>query len=104
MDQLIKKLYDEKLKYNCYCDSISTQKNGVLYIVYLGSYDFIIINNYYGCIASGKRTFNYDNNTLNINYNLLNDNILNSYIIRLIKKHENNFRLSKDIIINISKN
>ena len=101
MNELIKKLYDEKLKYNCYCESITTKSNGVLYLVYLGTKDFIIINNYYGCVATGERSFNYEKPQLNITYTLLNNSILKSNISKLLKKHESNLKTNKEIIINI---
>lgn len=101
MNDIIKNLYDKKLKYNCYCESMQTQQNGVLYLVYLGCSDFIVINNYYGCVATGERVFDYDTNTIKITCNLLNKNILKSYISKLLKKHEKNFKTNKDIIINI---
>lgn len=101
MNELIKKLYDEKLKYNCYCENITTKSNGVLYLVYLGTKDFIIINNYYGCVATGERSFNYEKPQLNITYTLLNNNILKSNISKLLKKHESNLKTNKEIIINI---
>lgn len=101
MNDFIKNLYDKKLKYNCYCESMQTQKNGVLYLVYLGCNDFIVINNYYGCVATGERVFNYDTKTINIKYTLFNENILKSYISSLLKKHEKNFKTNKEIIINI---
>lgn len=101
MNDIIKNLYDEKLKYNCYCESMQTQKNGVLFLVYLGCNDFIVINNYYGCVAAGERVFNYDTKTINIKYILFNENILKSSISNLLKKHEKNFKTNKEIIINI---
>lgn len=101
MNDIIKKLYDEKLKYNCYCESMQTQKNGVLYLVYLGTSDFIVINNYYGCVAAGERVFNYDTKTIRIKYALLSENILKIYISKLLKKHETNLKTNKEIIIDI---
>lgn len=101
MNDTIKKLYDEKLKYNCYCENITTNKNGVLYLVYLGCNDFIIINNYYGVVAVGDRVFNYDTKQLNIKYEIINNNIYYGNVEKLLKKHENNFKTNSDIIINI---
>lgn len=53
----LKKLYNEKLKYNC---SFTTciNKNDVLLVVFLGCNDFVITSNYWGVVAIGQRHWN----------------------------------------------
>jgi len=96
----MKELYQKKLKYASYCDFICYQ-NDKLYIIYLGTQSFIIIYNFYGCIASGERVFDYETKTININYTIYHDEITKTAIQKVIKKHEKNFNIPKDIKYNI---
>lgn len=87
MKESIKKLYDEKLKYNC---SFATMKhnNNDLLIVYLGTSDFLIVSNYIGVVAVGSYRFNYDINEAFITYEVLKDHYNISTLERLMFKYE----------------
>lgn len=66
------------------------------YITYLNTFQFIISNNYYGLIAIGERHYNYEKKCSQIEYNLINENVLNeSEIKKIIKKYEIALKVEK---------
>lgn len=87
MEQL-QKLYNEKLKYNCTYATRETANGPDLAIIFLGTEDFIIISNYWGVVAMGQRSFNYD--LMKATYNTIEKggHIARSYIEKIIKKYE----------------
>lgn len=98
MNNFLKNLYNEKLKNACYFETL----NNKFCLVYLGSYDFIIIHNYFGCVATGCRKYDHEKNKVNIEYILHENSIQKSDISRILKKHENKiFINNKDVLINI---
>lgn len=89
MNEFLNNIYNKKLKYNCYVEMMKPKNAGDLFLVYLGTSDFIIISNYWGCIAGGERHFDYEKQEIKIKYKRYNDHLSNSYIIHLLNKHEN---------------
>ena len=85
---MMKSLYDSKLKYNCSYYEMKRENKSDLLIVFLGTSDFIITNNYWGVIAYGKRDFDFDKNISIYTYLQVNNHICKSEIERLIKKYE----------------
>lgn len=63
----LKELYKSKLKFNCSYYLIKS-KNSDLLVVFIGTDDFIISNHYYGCVAIGKRKFDFDDNKATYSY------------------------------------
>lgn len=97
MDEIMKNLYDKKLKYRCYFDIIKSQQFGDLCLVYMAD-SFIITSNFWGCCAVGDREFNYNNNKVVIKYKILKDEISNGIILKLLNKHEKELNHKKQII------
>lgn len=85
----IKELYNDSLKYNATVESLQGKEYGVLYLVYLGMNNFIVVNNYCGVLAYGSRNYSYDVKTVFIRYEFIEKNWVTPRTIeRLLKKHE----------------
>lgn len=84
----IKTLYNQTIKYNCsYC--FVNQKNSEFLLVFLGSDNFIVTNYYYGCVAYGKRKYDYEKEIIFYNCEIANASaIYKSTLERLLKKYE----------------
>lgn len=84
----LKKLYNEKLKYNCSYYEAKSSSGSDLLLVFIGCHEFIITNNYWGCIAFGIRSFDFDKETAVYNYEMTNNHISVSSVENLIRKYE----------------
>ena len=88
MNELLKELYEKKLKYNCsYYEMKRKYKNDLL-IVFLGTSDFIITTNFFGVVAYGKRTFDFDNMKSIYTLTQTETSIYKSELLLIIKKYE----------------
>lgn len=98
----IKELYNNKLKYNCsYYESKSESKSNYL-IIFLGSRDFLITSNYWGVVAVGCRSYDYDKEQANYIYACTGgEHIPASRVEQIIKQYE--YKRLNNKKINITK-
>lgn len=91
MKEFMKKLYDEKLRFNAAVQK-ATVNNIEYNIIYIGTSDFIIINNFYGVVAVGSRSLAYglgdQIENINIYYEIKEPSVSHSTIETICKKYE----------------
>lgn len=70
MTDTLKMLYASKLKYNCSFRTV-TYKGHDFALVFLGCCDFLIISNFWGCVACGSRVFDFDTQEVTTKYKII---------------------------------
>jgi len=81
-------LYNSKLKYNCSYYEMKHKYRSDLLILFLGTSDFIITNNFFGVVAYGKRNFDFDNTKAIYTYKQIENSISKSDLVAIMKKYE----------------
>ena len=85
---MLKNLYESKLKYNCSYYEMKSQIYSDLMIVFLGTSDFIIVTNFAGVVAMGRRSFDFDKSQAVYKWQAMSETIHFSTVERLIKTYE----------------
>ena len=99
MTDLFNELYNKKLIYNCCFKVLKRTDKSDLLLIYLGTSEFIIVNNYCGVVAYGTRKYNFDTNELFISYENKKDSFVNcSTIEKILTKHEREDMKIKSVI------
>lgn len=89
MTDNIKELYENKLRYNAsYYETTERGTRSKYLIVFLGTNEFLIISNYYGCCACGVRSYDWDANMAKYTYTETKTEIKTSTIEKLINEYE----------------
>lgn len=96
---MLKELYNKKLRYNCSYYELKSEIYSNLLIIFLGTSDFIIVNNFFGVVAIGKRGFNFDKEQALYTYQLIENSIHISRIEQLIKTYEAKRLKIKNVLI-----
>ena len=87
---MISELYNKTLRYNCSYYEMKSEVYSNLLIVFLGTHEFIITNNYFGVVALGRRSFDFDKRKAIYKYELKVNSIELSRIEQIIRKYEQN--------------
>lgn len=85
---MLKDLFESKLKYNCSYYEMKSEIYSNLLIVFLGTSDFIIVTNFSGVVAMGRRSFDFDQNKALYKWQPITQNIHFSRVEKLIKTYE----------------
>ena len=85
---MVKKLYDETLKYNCSYYEMKSEIYSNLLIVFLGTNEFIITNNFLGVVALGRRSYDFDKQQAIYKWQPMSENIHFSRVEKLIRTYE----------------
>ena len=59
-----------------------------LLIIFIGTKDFLIVSNYWGVVALGSRSFDYDQQKALYTYERKANSVLHSRICSVIKQYE----------------
>lgn len=81
-------LYKYKTFSNCDYWEIKSKENPDLLIVFLGSYEFLIVNHYFGLVAYGVRSFDYDTETAKYTIREIGEHIARSRLAKACQKYE----------------
>lgn len=81
-------LYEHKTKSNCDYYEIKSKDKPNLLIIFLGSYEFLIVNHYWGVVACGVRSFNYDTQTTEYKVKEQGEHIARSRLVKACQKYE----------------
>ena len=81
-------LYEHKTKSNCDYYEIKSKDKPNLLIIFFGSYEFIIVNHYWGVVACGVRSFNYDTQTTEYKVKEQGEHIARSRLAKACQKYE----------------
>ena len=68
-------------------------------IVFLGTSDFIIVNNYYGVVAFGVRSYNYDTETSTYKVKEQGEHIGRAKLSQLCRHYENKRLKNKKVVV-----
>lgn len=93
-------LYNHKAKYNCSYYELKSKEKPNIIIMFLGSNEFIISNNYFGVVAVGVRGFDYDTETANYTIKQKGDFVFRSRLAKLCQKYETERLQIKKVNIN----
>ena len=81
-------LYNHKAKYNCSYYELKSKEKPNIIIMFLGSSEFIISNNYFGVVAVGVRSWNYDEQKATYKVQIKADKISRSRLAKLCQTYE----------------
>ena len=103
MTNLLKELYQNKLKYNASYYTIKERGTQSEYMIYfIGCNEFVITSNYYGCVALGVRSYDWDKEEANYIYQETKNEPRASTLERLMTEYERK-RLQTKAIIKIER-
>lgn len=86
--EFLDNLYEHKAKYNCSYYEKKSNK-GDLLIIFLSCSDFFIVNNYWGVVAVGVRSFDFDNNTALYTIEEKGNHYTKSTLESIVRTYEN---------------
>lgn len=81
-------LYEHKAKSNCDYYEIKSKDKPNLLIIFLGSYEFLIVNHYWGVVACGVRSFDYDTETAKYTIKEIGEHMARSRLANACQKYE----------------
>ena len=87
--EFLRYLYDEKCKYNCSFATMKTNRGSSEFaVVFLGCDHFLVINNYWGCVAYGRRSFKFGEGSVTYRCEIKCQSINRSTVEKILTKYE----------------
>lgn len=90
MTELLQELYKNKLKYNASYYTLKERGTHAEYMIFfIGCGEFVITSHYWGCVALGVRSYDWDKETAIYTYQVTNENAARcSTLESLMTKYE----------------